>query len=442
MKPKFSNFIYVRFFFVGLLAFGILSCEKDDHSMADTSIDPNAVAIEGLSSEFLTVGETLEISGRNFIKEGEQTSLEIGERRVRLTPNSVGKIMYTIPDNLKLESKLLLKVMVGDRSSNAKYIYIRPSGWVEVLDHSKSSYQALDIRKAFSFDGDNNVTFLARRELNGNYVGFINKVNVDNRGYRSKEISLGRFSQLDLEMHSSGVGVTTTSRYGYFTTDGFNNIRVFGNFEELGEFSGYNQIVELEASKAVLTNLNGAHIVTTDGGSSSTTINAAPYMYDNSKTGLQAVRALVKGYGKSLDGKYYELGAMVKDPKANLVRSATSLNAWTVVDSTTTFSGNMNKAKFIDINEIVSISEDGNLVLSVDQGANWTVKKADVNAIFLKDASEWYCVSDDKLMKTTNKGDSWTKELDLPTNAVINHMHFDGDKAVLAGSSGILYVKQ
>ncbi|MBU2061331.1 MAG: hypothetical protein KKH44_05700, partial [Bacteroidetes bacterium] len=64
---------------------------------------------------------------------------------------------------------------------------------------------------------------------------------------------------------------------------------------------------------------------------------------------------------------------------------------------------------------------------------------SNVKSFFIKNRVSWYIVSDNKLYFTSDSGQNWSLELELPADSTVNYMSFSPNKTVLAGKN-LLYI--
>jgi photosystem II stability/assembly factor-like uncharacterized protein len=71
----------------------------------------------------------------------------------------------------------------------------------------------------------------------------------------------------------------------------------------------------------------------------------------------------------------------------------------------------------------------------------WTVLKTDVTNVFLRTETQWYIQSGDKLFVTTDSGQTWNLELELPVGSIVNDISFSKSKIIVSGNKGLHYLK-
>ena len=425
-----NNFLSISVKFIIITLF-FISCNNNDNN--DLENESITISITELSSVFIKQNEYLTITGQNFIKEGEITNVVINDTPYPVTPTSNNEITIEITNEMGIENSTIL-IRIQENESESKDFFILPKTWYKI--NMNNSY---DLRKSFFLKDNSIISLYDRTYDNGGSGRFIFKLDVNENGYVMGHfdhtvLSISTFS--DLEMIDENIGVVTHSQ-GFFTTDGFETINMFGH-ESFSMIPSYGFITHLDETSCIIANGLGKHLYTGDSG------NTASYAEQHdifTSLSLYSARQLCAGKSSS-DGLFYELGILYDDPYKNVVLSSDSYDDWNLLDSTTLFEGHFNNAQFINIDKILATDNDNNLVISNDKGVSWTIIKNDVNSFFMKSETEWYIISNDNLLLTIDEGVTWNIELELPAGSEMNHMSFSGTRILLSGKEGLLFVKQ
>ena len=393
------------------------------------------IKITSLSKNFIHQNEELIIEGENFIQEKGATNVIINNQTYSVTPISNTRIKIEIKEEMGIEESTV-SVSILTKESENKFFFILPNGWYQIKE-----YGSKDILKSYIFEESNTITSLVDVLSGGSYLGSVLQLETSEKGYQGSNKNVAGGNQIDLVMYNKDIGVSSNGSSGFFTTDGFDSTNSFGNFFSEGEIVIDTKILHVDESSCILTNRFGSHIYTNDAGLSSHYEASPDYLSVTDSTGGVSAHGSIKSIGQSTDGKFYELGFLYEQPYHAIILSSDSYNDWTMVEDKNPYIGYFAFAKFIDINNIVTLDFDDNMLVSTDLGANWTTLRANVSSFFLKNETTWYMVSDDQLFLTEDSGLSWNLELDLPTDSEVNHMSFSENKIVLSGNKGLLYVK-
>jgi len=416
-----------------IFVFIIVSCSSDNETVEqdlkkDLTEEVPAPSISSLSHEYILVGEKLEINGDNFLNSKYETKLFINGIEKIITPSSNNKITIDIEESMGMK-KSALYVMIEDKKTDTKNIFIRPKGWF-LIEEIK-----MEILKAFIFDNSDTITILADTDKEDNsYYGKIRRLHTTYDGYQSDTPVIDGGNKYDLDMLSNEIGITTNPVTGYFTTSGFKNSNSFGNFwSEMDELIGEIYITYLDETSSIISNCCGAHIMTKDAGQ--TYVNSSSENGSNTKFRLKA-------HGKGSDGYFYELGYTI-DPNIDpntVLRSENGFDNWELVYKEVAPYNFGGKSIFYD-NDLVFTIFKNELLKSTDLGQNWTTIRPNVENFFIENRNKWYVLSDNILLKTENGGVDWDIELELPIGSEVNHMHFSEKKKILSGKD-LLYIYQ
>ena len=385
--------------------------------------------IESLSSNFIIEGETLIIKGVNFKSNEDKTTLIINNKTYDATPTN-NEISIKINSEMGIEKSSLI-VQVGDYKSTTEYFFIMPKKWHKVETE-------LEIIKAFIFDDSNNITLLADTETASNsYYGSVLKLTTSQNGYEAKTLTIPGGNKNDLKMYSSNVGATVTSSTGYFSSDSFESSNSFGGFIENNAYSIDTKIISINENSCIIVNCCADYIYTNDKGVTSN--------YSSVWKELSMENRIRAWSSKKLsDGYYYGAGlSIAKSPFTNfIVKSTDGISNWEILDDVTTPYNIGSDLKMLDTDLFLQVFyNDKQLKKSTDLAKTWEVIKNDVEKVFTQNKTNWYIVSvDSKLYSTNDSGNTWKLELELPSDSKINHISFSENKILLSGDK-ILYIK-
>ena len=407
-----------------------LSCTNDDSKNPQEQDPIEQIArpiISSLSKDLVIEGESLTIEGENFINDDFDTQVMINNMTFDVKPISNTKITIDITDSMGIENSSI-RVKVSEKLSEAKYFFIVPKGWYKIETD-------LDIRKAFVFDDSNTITFLHDRELSPlSYNGRVKKMSGDHSGYKVILTNLGGGNIYDLEMLNENIGVAVNPVTGFFTTDGFETTKSFGDFWEEGEMPVETEIKYVDANSSLIVNCCTAHIYTSDRGETYSSFNVAEEVFSSDSFRTRA-------YGIGSDNYFYEIGLDISSsPYAYyVIKSANGYENWELVSYSIEgkYSG---KTYFLDHDLIFNISPNDELRISTDLTNSWSIVKENVQNFFIKDRFNWFIISDNNLYGTNDSGANWNLELELPIDSQLNHMFFTSNKTILSGNK-MLYIK-
>ncbi|MFD0993532.1 IPT/TIG domain-containing protein [Tenacibaculum geojense] len=415
-----------------LFAFNILiiSCSKSDVIQEETISDNDPrPEIDSLSSEFLKVGETLIITGKNLKSQDNQTSVYINGNSFDVTSTTDTEVTVRITEQMGVEEKTIA-VKVGNLNSQSKELFILPNGWYKIDTE-------LNIKKAFIFNGSDDIILLANTATGNAYYGSVMKIKTSSEGYKTPEtLNIPGGNKDDLIMYNTSIGATATAGTGYFTKDGFQTSKAFGNFTDHDNTYAINsKIMYLDENSCIVVNCCGDHLYTNDQGETSGFASLWRSLGMENKFRYFASNKLSDGY-------IYAAGInLTSNPYSNLiVKSLDGVSNWEIVENTTTpYSiGNVN---MLDTDFFIQLHVGNKQVQkSNDFAVTWTVIKDNVTHLSIKDRNTWYIVIDDKLYVTNDSGNTWELEFELPIDTNINHMSFSENKILLSGDK-ILLIK-
>lgn len=419
-----------------------VSCSSDNSgentpTTPPVVIDPTPapITITSVSSEFLIIGENLEITGTNFINKDNPTKIFIND--IEVTPKEItsSKILISYSDVIKTGANNL-KIQIQKVSSAPLNFFVIAKGWNKL-----SVLGDIDINTSSVFDNSNTLFSYVKESLPV-------KLEPKSSGYVQASLNVaGSFGAF--KMFDDKRGVLTTTTQAIYSEDGFQTYKLNNmgsmfnpiiNGLRIGYLDDKISIINTQLSSQIYTADNGATIIKNDSPGWSKIVT------ENS---LQA-RAIVYGFGKSTsDGKFYQVG-YINDYKKygnkykNLImESATGYSDWIAKDTISNAVDNSQSGfKFININKIVSLHyTDKSLSISTDMLKTWTKIKENVTAFFLRTETQWYIQSGDKLFVTKDSGANWELELELPAGSVVNDISFSKTKIIVSGKKGLHYLK-
>lgn len=418
----------IKFLFITISLF-IFSCNSDETTSPEISDSIEQVSqpeISSLSKEFLIEGDTLTIEGRNFVDNNFETKLIINNEIYDVTPISNTQINIAISNSMGFENNSVV-VKISDKISESKDFFTVPKGWYKIETDA-------EIIKAFLFDDSNSITTLVDTQTSstsffGDIVNFDGTVN----GYQSFSSNIPGGNKGDLLMLDSKKGVTVNNSSGFFTSNSFGDTKSFGDFLGDGEIAAEVEIKSIDDNSSIIVNCCSAHIYTNDGGETYNNSNASRELFSSD-------RLRTRAYGKGSDNYFYEIGVDIgQNPFKNyVIKSANGFNNWELVSNS--FDLNLgSNIHFFDSNLIFSLEND-EFRISTDLTNTWNVIRTNVQSFFIKNESNWFIVSDNKLYATNNSGINWNLELELPTDSEVNYMSFTPNKMLIAGKK-LLHIK-
>jgi hypothetical protein len=435
-----------------ILAIGgfFISCSGDgsDNNTPQAPVTPvilvpSAITISSVSSEFVFTGDLLEIVGTNFMNKDYSTKIFINDIEVSPKELSNTKIQISITDALK-PGVNTLRLEIDKVVSFPVSFFIMAKGWNKlspfgekdiitscILDESKTIFSLVDDNIATNiFNG-------TPKKLEGKSIG-MKEVYINYSG------NYGHFKMID-----DKIGVLTHTFSGFFTDNCFesqNRVNV-----DAADFSpGINNlnIGYLDSKSCILNTALSGQIYTADKGL--TIIKSEPPIWAvRTNDGTRKNRLGVSTFGKSTsNAKFYQLGILYDRKKYGpdnyknvVLESETGYSNWVVKDSISNRDYNRNY-KFLNINKILAIkATDNTLQESNDMLKTWKTIKTDVSSIFLRTETQWYIQSGDKIYVTTDAGQTWNLELDLPAGSIVNDISFSKSKIIVSGNKGLHYLK-
>lgn len=419
----------IRFLFITISLF-IFSCSSNETTTPEATNTIEEVSqpeISTLSKDFIIEGETLTINGNNFINNNFDTKLIINNKTYDITPVSNSQIIIEISNSMGIENSSI-SVKISDKTSEPKNFFIVPKGWYRIET-------GLEILKAFIFDDTNTInTFIDTRPSPTSFFGDIRNIEGNSSGYQVYSTNTSGAYRNDLKMFSKDIGVSTSPNSGYFTSNTFEESNRFGSFIDDEEIVVETYITHIDANSSIIVNCCGAHIMTNNKGKTSKSANASKQLFSED-------RLRIKAFGKGSDNYFYELGIDIssKPNKNYVIKSINGFDNWELVNN----SVNLNyggKTHFIDFDLIFNKTNNDELQISNDLTNSWNIVKNNVQTYFIKDRTNWFIVSDNKLYSTNDSGTNWNLELELPADSEVNYMSFSTNKMLIAGKN-LLYIK-
>jgi len=412
-----------------ILLFVFSSCSDDQ----DEPIEIKQIQINELSSKFLFKGEVLAINGQNFINEHYPTKIKINEDIYDITPTSNTRIDLELIDDYGIETKDI-RIIISDKQSNIKSFFIMQRDWYKITE--------TPTRKIFLHEGYTEFTALgySTQENQSNW-GWVHRYEINENGYfTNQDIYLGNGIS-DLKMISKDVGVACGFNIQY-TLDGFKTYTTYHDDYFSTWVSDWDKIIDVNENGFLIGDYKDKHYKSINQGDSYSTSTI-----EHPENNFNIHR---RGIGSN--GIYYEFGVMFQGTEANtnaflVMTSPNGFDNWTLnyqeepwISSSIYDHQISLNIVFYDYDLIYSINENRELIKSTDLTQTWQFVKSNVDAFFMKSETEWYMVSDDKLYHTTNSGNDWTFELDLPAGSTANDMDFTSNKIAIVGSNYI-YLK-
>ncbi|MDB4180654.1 hypothetical protein N9611_00195 [Flavobacteriaceae bacterium] len=419
----------IKFLFITISLF-IYSCSNDETTTPEIPESIEEISqpeISTLSTDFIIEGETLTIEGNNFINNSFDTKLIINNETYDITPVSNSQIIIDISNSMGIENSSIF-VKISDKVSELKNFFIVPKGWYQIETD-------LEILKAFIFDNTNTInSFIDTQSSSTSFFGDTRNIEGNSSGYQVYTTNTSGVYRNDFKMFNKDIGVSTDPNSGYFTSNAFEESKMFGNFSDDGEFIIETYITHIDANSSIIVNCCGAHIMTNDKGETSSSSNASDQLFSED-------RLRVKAYGKGSDNYFYEFGIDIgSNPYKNyVIKSINGFNSWELVNNRVNqnFGG---KTHFVDFDLIFNKTSNDELQISNDLTNSWNIIKTNVQSFFIKDRINWFIVSDNILYSTNDSGANWNLELDLPTDSEVNYMSFATNKMLISGKN-ILYIK-
>jgi hypothetical protein len=434
---------------IAILSIGglFISCSSDgsDDNTTKTPVTPIIIpqpSATTLSSEFLFTGDLLEIVGTNFVNKDYPTKIFINDIEVSPKEISNTKIQLLITDAQKAGVNTL-KIQIEKVSSMPVNFFIIAKGWNKV-----DALENKDVHTSCVFDESKTIFSFVNTSTNKNLIwGAPQKLEGKSTGYTPSSINPQSGIYADFKMIDERTGVLTNGSYSFFTVNCFETQNlVDGNINSL-------RIGYLDNKSCILTTELSSQIYTADKGL--TIIKNEPPTWGvkiaNGGIGIYT-RLSINSFGKSTSNeKFYQLGLIYdlkkygsNNYKNVVLESETGYSNWIVKDTVSDVNPNLSwmKYKFLNINKIFSINaNDKTLHESNDMLKTWKVIKTDVTSIFLRTETQWYIQSGDKLYVTTDSGQTWNLELELPAGSIVNDISFSKSKIIVSGNKGLLYLK-
>lgn len=425
------------------------SCSSDEsykQSSEKPSIaTPSDIKITSISSEFLYTGETLEITGSNFVNKDYPTKVYLSNIEIspKLLTNTT--LQIDLPESLKTGGTEL-RIQIDKVVSPAVSFYIMAKGWNKI-----KTINERDIINSSVFEDSKTLfTFVDTETSTTSFFGQVVKLTPLKDGYREQRIGnnppdcVGSF-----KMYNEKIGVITSTTRAFYSDDSFETYKKVGVEYEFSPFINGLEIGILEKNSSIITTIVGSQMYSPDNGHTVVKYQAPTWCVKVTANSAR-YRVNLSGFGKSIsDNKFYQLGILHDSKKYGqqvyknvVLESATGYGEWVVKDTVSTAKSSSLRYKFIDINKIYSINpENKTLIESNDQLKTWKVIKENVNKFFMRSATKWYIQSDNKILVTSDAGQTWNIELELPEGAVVNDISFSNKKIIVSGNKGLLYLK-
>jgi hypothetical protein len=441
-----KKLLIVTILSIGGLFISCSSNESEDNTpKTPVILPPSAITISSISAELVFTGDLLEIVGTNFINKDYPTKILIND--VEVSPKELAntKILLSITDALKAGINTL-KLQIDKVSSNPMSFFVMAKGWNKI-----NAYNNYDVHTSCVFDESKTIFSFVDTDIRDNaFWGSPKKLEGKSTGYTTSRInqsgSYGAFKMFD-----DKIGALTNTSQSFFTDNCFETqkqVDVDQNFSP-----GINElrIGYLDSKSCILTTMVSGQIYTKDNGKSIIKNEPPSWAFFKRNNGGVSTRLSISALGKSTSNqKFYQLGKLydynVKtytyDAKNTVMESETGYSNWTVVDSISKNVNSNGDYKFLNINNIYTVNSlDKTLRESNDMLKTWKAIKTDVTSIFLRTETQWYIQSGDKLYVTTDAGQTWNLELDLPVGSIINDISFSKSKIIVSGNKGLLYLK-
>lgn len=439
-----KKLLIVTILSIGGLFISCSSNESEDNTpKTPVILPPSAISISSVSSELVFTGDLLEILGTDFINKDYPTKIFIND--VEVSPKDLAntKIQILITDALKAGVNTL-KLQIDKVSSKPISFFIMAKGWNKlnafgdkdvitscVFDESKTIFSLVDD------DVATNVFNGTPKKLEGKSMG-LKEVYINHSG------NYGHFKMIDEK-----IGVLTNTVQAFYTDNSYETNKKTDNVTlsfnpvinglKIGYLDNKSSIVTTSVGGQLYTDNNGATIVKND----------PPNWAIKTDNQSVTTRIGIEAFGKSTSNdKFYELGVLFatnKDGSINyknlVLESETGYSNWVVKDSVSIVDSNRGY-KFLNINKILAIkATDKTLQESNDMLKTWKTIKTDVTSIFLRTETKWYIQSGDKLFVTTDAGQTWNLELELPVGSIVNDISFSKSKIIVSGNKGLHYLK-
>lgn len=423
-----------------LLFTTFISCSSDEPAketlITPVIVTPSAITITSASSEFLYSGETLEILGANFVNKDYPTKIFLND--IEVTPKSLTNttLQVVIPENIRTGNNVL-KIKIDKVVSPDVSFYTLAKGWNQL-----NLFATNDIINSAIFDENKFIVSF----VDFGSISTIAKITPERNGYKAQGMGLSGGSYGAFKMLNEKNGVITQTGRAVYTDDTFTtnkSLQVSTKFSP--EINGL-RIFGIDNTSSILYTIIGSQIYTSNNGQTVIMNNhpawsETPFVY----------RIVIKGFGKSIsNNKFYQLGFLV-DKKGStelsykniVMESATGYSDWIVKDTISrSIVNNEKELKFLDINKIYCVDLINKTLLeSADQLKSWNIIKNNVHAFFMRSTTKWYVQSDNKIFVTSDAGQTWSLELELPAGAVVNDISFSDKKIIVSGKKGLLYLK-
>jgi hypothetical protein len=420
-----------------LLVTGLfVSCssdESDNKSETPVSQEPLPIKVTATSSEILIKGETLEITGTNFVNKNHPTKVFIND--IEVTPKELTNSKILLSDLGIKAGTNTVKIQIQKINSTPVSFFLMEKGWNKL-----NALKDADINNSSIFDDSKTIfSFVDDR--------FPKKLEAKSTGYVPTSIQVSGYVGV-FQMFDDKKGVLTNTNQAFYSNNTFETVNSINVGQHFNPIINGLQIGYLDNKSCILTTQLGAQIYTEDNGITIIKNNSPSWSQIVSENG-GAARLLNTAFGKSSsNGKFYQIGKIYDAKKYGgimknvVMESETGYSNWIIKDSTSNGHQNMSRYKFLNIEKIVAVDyTNKTLLLSTDMLKTWTKIRTDVASIFLRTETQWYIQSGDKIFITKDSGVTWELELELPAGSVVNDIAFSKNKIIVSGDKGLHYLK-
>lgn len=428
-----------------LLVVGLfVSCSSDDSTekpVIPVIKEPLPITISELTSDFLIIGQNLEIKGINLANKDYPTVVLLNDTEPVVAKEvTETKIVLPITDAIKVGTNSV-RIQINKTLSARANFFVMKKGWNKL-----NGLGTYDVLTSNVFDDSNSVFSFADSDTRDfGFWGFPAKLQGTSEGLTRTAVKQNGGSYGAFKMVNDNIGVLTSTNAATYSNSGFensNSTTVEPSFSPA--INGLN-IGYADQNTSIVTTFRGGQLYTADNGA--TVIKSEPLKWTARGN---YYRASITTFKKSSNGKFYQLGIINDYAKEGsnkhrnvVLESATGYSDWTVIDTISKANLNISYTyKFLNINNILTIdTTNKTLVASTDMLKTWNVIKTDVKNIFLRTETQWYIVSGDKIYVTKDSGATWELELELPADSSVNEISFSKTKIIVSGNKGLHYLK-
>jgi len=418
-----------KILFLSLIISLFFTCKKKDKTPIPAEPIKDIV-INSVSSRILEQGDTLTITGENFIDQRFETKVYIGYNQVTpiLLTNNLIKIPIT-EDNYGCLTEVVVRIKY--KEGNSERLYIVTKHWMKLLGENhivKLKYfpHSHHIILSQQFSNLNTVrTFSLFFEGMYGY-GFIRDPNI-------RALGAYDFEFLDENHGFFHWGSSITEYTNFFVSLSDHFYYRFPQNETTTWSHYYDRFLKLDANEIIITDGYGWHCKFSPG-----------------LTGIQTFpstlnfRFFTPKNGKGTDGYYYEFGLDFGSTpnKYTVLKSPNGFDSWIIAyqNSQLTDRDRLDNIVFCDYDLIFSRNSNNELVKSTDLGQTWQFIESDVSYFNAISRTEWYKQSGNKFYHTIDSGATWTEEYTLDSGDIITSMDIAENKILFASGTGI-YIK-